>query len=302
MKAALLAAYGDTDQFSYGDAPTPAPGAGEVLVRVEASGFNPVDAYVRQGYLAANFPLPMPAILGMDLAGTIDALGAGVTGYKVGDRVIAKQPIGVQGAHAEFAAVKTEHLAFLPDNVSFSAAATLPLVGLTARQAVNLLGDVKDQRVLVTGALGGVGRATLQYLTELGAIPVAGVRGSREAEARALGVEAMDIDAPEIGAPFDAAVSNIAGPTTATAVSLVKDGGILAAVVGLPDGVNADNRITIANVWTTENQAILQAVADAAGRGELMIPIARTFTLAQLADGHKLAAEGRVGGRIVFVP
>lgn len=301
MKAALLNAYGDTDQFSYGDVPTPTAGAGEVLVKVEASSFNPVDLYIRQGYLAERMPIEMPAILGLDLAGTVESVGPGVTDYKPGDRVVSKLPIQGPGSHAEYAVAKAEHLAHLPDNLSFEAGATLPLAGLTGRQAVDALGEIKGKRVLVTGALGAVGRATVQYLKERGAIPVAGVRASRVAEAKALGLEAIDIDAP--GEPtFDAAVANVGGPTAAAAIALVRDGGALTAVAGVPEGANADNRITVTNILAVENAAMLQATVDAAGRGDLVIPIAHTFRLSELGEGHKRAAAGQVGGKIIFVP
>ena len=176
MKATRLNAYGDIDQFSYGDAPDPVAGAGEVLVKIEASGLNPVDLYVRQGYMAERAPLEFPAIIGLDGAGTIAAIGGGVSGYAVGDRVIVKRPIGSTGTHAELVATTVDRVAKLPANVSFEAGATLPLVGLTGRQAVDALNVKAGERVAVAAALGGVGRAAVQYLKELGAVPVAVVR------------------------------------------------------------------------------------------------------------------------------
>jgi NADPH:quinone reductase-like Zn-dependent oxidoreductase len=303
MKAALLLAYGDTTQFSYADTPTPVAAEGEVLVKVEASSLNPVDLYIRQGYLAQMAPMTMPAILGLDFAGTVTAIGAGVVGYAFGDRVIGKQPIAGHGSHAEYVAAKTSALAKLPASVSFVAGATLPLAGLTGRQAVAALGDVKGKRVLVTGALGAAGRSAVQHLLELGGVPVAGVRGLRIAEAKALGLDVIDIEAaPASAHTFDAAITNVGGPTVANAIAHVRDGGTLAAVAGVPDGDNADGRIHIASIYTVDNAPMLQEIADAAGRGVLTIPVARTLRLSELAEGHTLAAAGQVGGKIVFVP
>ncbi len=103
MKAARLQAYGDADQFRYEDAPNPVAARGEVVITVAASGLNPVDAYIRQGYLAKMVPMQLPAIMGIDAAGTIAAVGPGVGGFKIGDRVIAHLPINGHGGHAELA-------------------------------------------------------------------------------------------------------------------------------------------------------------------------------------------------------
>ena len=153
MKASRLHAYGAVDQFKYEDVPTPVAGPGEVLVKIEASGLNPVDLYVRQGYLAKNIPLQFPAIIGLDAAGTVAAVGAGVEGLVVGDRVVAKLPIGSRGAHAEFAVTTPDRLAHLANTVSFEAGATIGLAGLTARQAVDVLNVKAGEHVLVGAAL-----------------------------------------------------------------------------------------------------------------------------------------------------
>ena len=302
MKAARLQAYGDVDQFRYEDAPDPVAARGEVVITVAASGLNPVDAYIRQGYLAKMVPMQLPAIMGIDAAGTIAAVGPGVGGFKIGDRVIAHLPINGHGGHAELAPVPLAGLAKLPDGVSFAAGATLPLAGLTARQAVDALGPLPaGTRVLVSGALGAVGRAVVQYLRELGATPVAGVRGARLEEGKALAGEALDIDKDPPAGDFDFAVAT-AGPATAATVEHVRNGGVLASVVQLPEGANAGGRIRIASISTGDNPVQLQAIADAAGRGELVIPIAATFALRDLGAAHKRLAEPGVGGKIILTP
>lgn len=302
MKAARLQAYGDTSQFKLEEAPDPVAAPGHVVIKVEASGLNPVDAYVRMGYLAKMAPMTLPAILGVDAAGTITAIGPDVSGYRLGDRVIAHLPINGHGGHAEYAPVPVAGLARLPASVGFAAGATLPLAGLSARQAVEALGPLAPGvRVLVSGALGAIGRATVQYLNELGAKPVAGVRGSRVAEAKALAGEAIDIEKDVPAGDFDYAVSTTA-PAAAVAIEHVRDGGVLASVVQVPEGANAGGRIRIASILTGDNPTQLQAVADAAGRGELVIPIAATFTLAQLGAAHDRLAMPQIGGKIIVVP
>jgi NADPH:quinone reductase-like Zn-dependent oxidoreductase len=299
MKAARLQAYGDVDQFSYEDAPDPVVGAGEVLVKVAASGLNPVDSYIRQGYLAKFVPLAMPAILGLDGAGTIIALGTGVTGFAVGDRVLAHLPVGNHGFHAEHAAVPLAGLAHLPDNVSLTDAATLGVAGLTAWQCVATLGVKRGDRVLVSGALGSVGRASVACLKLLGAVPVAGVRAARLAEGRAVAGEALDIDLEPKSQDFDFAVST-AAPVAPNLFRHVRDGGMVASAVQVPEGGN--ERVRVASISTVDNPTQLQAIADAAGRGELVLPIAATFALKDLAAAHKKLGEPHLGGKIIIVP
>src|SRR5829696_7324382 len=103
MKASRLVAYGDTSQIKFEDIPTPSPAAGEVLVKVAASGLNHVETYLRQGYLAQLMPLDLPATLGIDLAGEVAEVGQGVTQFVKGDRVIGRLQITGKGSHAEYA-------------------------------------------------------------------------------------------------------------------------------------------------------------------------------------------------------
>jgi len=302
MKAARLHAFGDVDQIHYDDIPVPVPGAGEVLVKIEASSLNPVELYVRQGYLEKMVPLALPAIMGLDLAGTVIETGAGVVGYKAGDRVIGKLPIGSNGANAEFQVVPENRLARLADNVDFLAGATLPLAGLTGRQAVVATGAKAGDRILVTGALGAVGRAAIQYLKELGAVPIAGVRAAQISEVEASGIEALAIGETDENAIFDGAVVTVGGPLVNAAIDLVRDGGTVASVVTNPEGANADGRVILTHLFTVDDGPTLQAVADAAARGDLHIPIAKILPLSQVGEGHRLLAAGQVGGKIIFTP
>jgi NADPH:quinone reductase-like Zn-dependent oxidoreductase len=300
MKASLLQAYGDVSQFTYGDFADPVPGPGQVVVKIEASGINPVDLAVRQGYLKDMIPIAFPAILGLDGAGTISALGEGVTRFAVGDRVIVKLGIGNRGTHAEYALATPDNLAHIGPAVSFEAGATMALAGITAHRVVEALGVKPGDRVLVTGALGAVGRATLQYLKELGAVPVAGVRAERVAEASAL-AEAIDVAA---GTPrsFDAVADTVGRDVGAHAASLLRDGGLLVSAAQLPDATKADSRIKASSIWAQDSAEILQQVADAASRGDLVIPVGETFRLSELGKAHARMAEGHTQGKIIIVP
>ena len=150
MKAVRLHAFGDVDQFKLEDIPNPVPQAGEILVLIAASSFNTVELYQRQGYLVQMFPMDLPAIQGIDIAGTVVAVGTGVDGFAIGDRVIGKLPVNGKGAQAELAIATPTQLAKLPDNITFEVGATLPLAGLTGRQGVETLNVKPGERVLVS--------------------------------------------------------------------------------------------------------------------------------------------------------
>ena len=300
MKAARLQAYGDVDQFRLEDVPDAVPGAGEVLIRIAAASLNPADLYVRQGFFAAHVPLDLPAIIGFDAAGMVAATGAGVSGFAAGDRVIAKLPLNGKGAYAELTPTPLACVARLPAGVTFEAGATLPLAGLTGRQCVDALGVKAGDRVLVSGALGSVGHAAVQYLKELGARPVAGVSATRLSEGEALASEAIDIGSVPAMPGFDFAVS-LAAPVAANAVKHVRDGGQLASAVQVPEGANAGERIRIHNIMTREDPAMLQRIAHAAERGDLVIPVAVRFRRGEVAEAHKALAASPHGKIILTV-
>ncbi|MBM7049261.1 NADP-dependent oxidoreductase [Rhizobium lusitanum] len=298
MRAALLKSYGDVDQFTIDEVPMPKPDAGEVLIKIEASAVNPFDLILRQGFMAQFIPLELPAVLGTDAAGIVVDVGAGVTGIAVGDRVIADFAHNGKGAHAEYGVAPVTAIAILPTNLTFEQGATLPKAGLTGRQAVGALHIKAGDRVLVSGALGAVGRAAIQYLREIGAKPVAGVRTNRLEEARQLAGEALDITQTPSTAKFDYAIS-AAAPVAGNLILHVRDGGHVASIVPVPEGANAENRVKIDELYHRTDAETLQAVAEVASRGELTIPIAKTFELDQIGEAQSAVAAG-IQGKVLL--
>ncbi|ASS53961.1 NADP-dependent oxidoreductase [Rhizobium leguminosarum] len=294
MKAALLKSYGDVDQFEIGDIPTPTPGPGEILIKIEASAVNPFDLILRQGFMAKFIPLPLPAVLGGDAAGTISALGDGVTGFAVGDRVVADFAANGKGAHAEYGVLPATSVAKLPAGLSFEAGASLVKAGLTGRQAVEALDVKAGDRVLVSGGLGTVGRSAIQYLKQIGAQPVAGVRPERLSEGQALAGEALDITLPVASPSFAYGIS-AAGPVAGNLIGHISDGGTVASIVPVPEGANAGDRVTIHELFHRTDAATLDAVLDAAVRGLLVIPISHTFTLEEIGAAQNAVAAGAPG-------
>ncbi|MBB3289343.1 MULTISPECIES: NADP-dependent oxidoreductase [Rhizobium] len=294
MKAVLLKSYGDIDQFEIGDIPAPKPGAGEVLIKIEASAVNPFDLILRQGFMSQYIPLPLPAVLGGDAAGTIADIGEGVEGLAVGDRVVVDFPANGKGAHAEFGLVPATSVAKLPAALSFEQGAALVKAGLTGRQTVDALGVKTGDRVLISGALGSVGRAAIQYLKQIGAQPVAGVRPERMGEARELVGEGVDITVPAKSPSFQYAIS-AAAPVAKNLIENVVDGGQVASIVPVPEDANQGNRVAIRELYHRTDAATLDAVLDAAARGLLLIPISQVFALEELGLAQDAVARGAQG-------
>lgn len=174
MKAAFIRATGPAESIEVGELPTPEPKGGQVRVRIQAASVNPVDTYIRSG--AVEMPLPFPFVVGCDLAGTVDAVGPNVTGFREGDRVWCTNQglMGKQGTCAEYAVVDAPWLFPLPDGVSPTAAAACALVGVTAhlglfREARLRANDV----ILIIGGTGGVGSMVVQMAKAAGAVVIA---------------------------------------------------------------------------------------------------------------------------------
>jgi NADPH2:quinone reductase len=170
MKAAYITTTGPPENIIVGDLPTPEPAAGQALVRVKAAALNPVDTYIRAGTIPMNIPLPF--IVGCDLAGVVEKLGPGTKRFKVGDRVwcSCQGLLGRQGTFAEYAAVDEDLLYATPDGVSDETAAACALVSLTAH--LGLVRDAKLQRgetLFVNGGTGGVGSMVVQMSKAIGA-------------------------------------------------------------------------------------------------------------------------------------
>jgi len=191
MKAAYIEETGGPENLKYGDLPDPTPTAGEVLVRVGAVSVNPIDTYVRGGMVPAE--LPMPFVVGSDLAGTVEEVGEGVTQWKIGDRVWGANQggHGRQGTSAELACVGGEWLHAIPEGVSDEDAAAVALVGITAHIGLVLRAKVvAGETVFVNGGAGGVGSMVVQIAKALGARVIA-TAGSDErvAKTKAFGAD-----------------------------------------------------------------------------------------------------------------
>ncbi|QFZ17804.1 NADP-dependent oxidoreductase [Saccharothrix syringae] len=311
MKAVRFHEYGDPDVLRHEDVEQPVPGPGQVRVRVAATSFNPVDGNIRAGFMRGPIPVVLPHTPGLDVAGTVDALGEGVTGVAVGDEVVGFLPMGEDGAAAEYAIAPAEVLAPAPKGIPLPDAAALPLVGLTAWQALfDHAGLTAGQRVLVNGAGGAVGGYAVQLAKHAGAhvIATAGPR-SREAVESAGADEVVDHTTTGVtGAvtePVDV-VLNLApvDPAELVAlVTLVRPGGVLVnTTVWMPAPGDEERKVRGIDLFVRSDADQLSRLVALVDRGELRVDVAERVPLAELPEVHARAAAGSLRGKVVVLP
>jgi NADPH:quinone reductase-like Zn-dependent oxidoreductase len=301
MKAIVMKEYGGPEVLKYGDFSDPTPGPGEVLVKVAAASINPVDLKQRAGATKTYFPLEFPNVIGWDVSGTVVKLGPGVSEFAVGDRVFA----WAFHTYAELCVVKTDVLAKIPEGLDLIEAAALPLVTMTGSQLISQASGIKrGQTILVSGAVGSVGRAAVCTAKDKGAVVIAGVRKDQLAEAKGLGVDrvvALD-DEADFGTlpPVDVVANTVGGPTAEQLLSKVKDGGTFASVTGVPEKAQDYPSVHGVAFVSKQDPKTLLYMADAVRDGRLKIPIGKRLPLKEAREGH-IAMEKGSAGKILLV-
>src|SRR6202789_4132702 len=243
MKAVVLHEYGGPENLKFEDhVPDPQVSGDTVLIAAAAASVNPIDWKVRSGARQKDFPLSFPAILGRDVSGIVRAVGPNVTHFKPGERVLAFS----NKTYAEMVAVSGAELTHLPDGLDLADAAAIPLIALTGEQLVRLAAKVqKGQTVVVTGALGSVGRAAVHAAKKLGAQVIAGVRKKSLKDAESLGVAGVlavdDDDAVAALGFVDAIADTVGGEVAAKLFKKIKPGGSFGYASVVPESMAALN-------------------------------------------------------------
>ncbi|OZM80783.1 NADP-dependent oxidoreductase [Pseudonocardia sp. MH-G8] len=310
MKAVRFHEYGDPDVLRHEDVDEPVPGAGQVRVRVAATTFNGVDGNIRAGFMQGPMPVTLPHILGVDVAGTIDALGEGVSGLAVGDEVIGFLPFTVDGAAAEYVLAPAESLAPAPTSIPLSDAAALPVVGLTAWQALFEHAELKPgHRILISGAGGAVGGYAVQLAKAAGAHVIATASPRSSGHVTAAGAdEVIDHTTTEVTTtvtePVDVLL-NLApiDPARFTALAaLVRDGGVVVSTtVWMPAPADEGRGVRAIDLFVRSDAAQLSELVARVDRGELTVDVADRVPLAELASVHARAAAGILPGKVVIL-
>ena len=309
MKAVRYHAYGHSDVLVHEEAERPVAGAGQVLVKVAGTSFNPVDAAIRAGFLRQVFPLALPHIPGFDLAGVITEVGEGVTGLRTGDAVVAFLPMTAPGAAAEYVVAPAEALAAAPRTVDLADTAALPSAGLTAWQSLfEHAGLNAGQTILINGAGGAVGGYAVQLAKRAGAIVTATAGTRSAARIRRYGADRIiDYTAtplPQAAGERFAVVLNLVAtsPEETTALAdLVADGGALVSTT-TPGPDNAGREVRTVRVFARSDAAQLAELVTLVDAGDLQIDVADRRPLADLAAVHEQADAGRLAGKTVLIP
>ncbi len=311
MRAVVIRAHGGPEVLEVAEVPVPQPGPGQVLIRVEAATVNPVDLATRSGALTAAGLAPPREVtgIGWDAAGTVKAVGPMVPEFVPGDRVIGLSdrldvPLGTQ---ADYVVLDAEAVARVPGIVPAVQAATLPLNGLTAVQALDLLSLVAGQTLLVTGAAGAVGGFAVQLAAKRGLQVVAAAGAEDRDLVHDLGAEWFAARGAELGAAVRTLVPGgvdgalDAAMTGIRALDAVRGGGSFVAVAA--GAAPAPLRgIRVHNVWIRADGERLAGLATLAVTRQLALRVADTLPLERVADAHARLAKGGLRGRIVLVP
>jgi NADPH:quinone reductase-like Zn-dependent oxidoreductase len=305
IDAVLIDAYGGPEVMRIGRLPAPVPAPGEILVRVRAAGVNPVDWKTRDGLRRARGDLPMPAVLGCDLAGVVEAVGEGVTAFAPGDEVFAMT--GLHGAFARRVALPARHAALKPAILGHVEAAALPLAALTAWQSFALAGLSPGHRVLVHAAAGGVGGYAVQIARALGATEVTGTASAGNLDhVTALGATgAIDYAAQrfeELVAELDVVLDLVGGATQARSWGVLRPGGVLVSAVAVPpEGDPPRGTHRAARVGVRADGAQLAAIAGLIEAGRLQVTVAGTLPYTAAAEALERSKQGHIRGKLVLV-
>lgn len=303
MRAARFHEYGPPSVLVVDLLPRPSPKEGEVLVRVQAAGVNPIDWKLRSGALKNYMPITVPHIPGLDVAGIVEEVGPGVSAFAPGDAVFGR---GI-GTYAEYAAAPVATIARKPEGVSFDQAATLHVGGVTAWLGLFEMAHLEaGQRVLVQGGAGGVGALAVQLAHWKGAHVIATTSTANVAFVQSLGAdEVIDYTA----GPFEDAVHDVdvvldtvGGEITQRSWGVLKPGGIMVVVAGMADPETAATHgVRTSAVRHPEvTTPMLEELGRLVESGALIPEIGAVFPLAGAAHAHAASETGHGRGRIVL--
>jgi NADPH:quinone reductase-like Zn-dependent oxidoreductase len=305
VKATVLKAYGGPEELTFEENfPDPQVSGDTVLIAAAATSVNPIDWKIRSGKVQTIFPVTFPAILGRDVSGVVRAVGSEVRHFKPGDRVLAL----TSRTYATLVAVPDSQVTHLPDGVDLIEAAAIPLVTLTGDQLIrNAVRVQKGQRLLITGALGSVGRAAVHSAKKVGAQVIAGVRRKQVEEARLLGVaDVLAIDDEESIAaldPVDAIADTVGGEAVAKLIARVKPGGTFGYASMLPErAAESHPSVKFARVGAQPDPSKVREFADDIRDGKFLLPIGARLSLKDAAEGHVLGEKGGIGKILLLAP
>lgn len=304
MRAIRFHDYGGPEQLRLEELPRPQVQPGMVLVRVKAAGVNPWDWKLRAGHMRQFIPVQFPAIPGIELAGVVEEIGAGVTEFKYGDAVYGSG----QGTNAEYVVVPATGMAPKPESLSFDQAAGVPIGAQTAWRALGKADLKPGQRVLVLGAAGGVGVFVVQLARWQGARVIGSASAKNLDYIRSLGAEeAIDYQSTPVESAVDevdVVIDTVGGETGVRALDSLRRGGILVQVAGMPPTEQAQQRgvraESVGRPDPTENGKILREITQLIDAGQIRVDASTVLPLAEAYKAHSISEQGHGRGRIVL--
>ena len=308
MKAVRVHNYGGPEVLRFEDAPRPAPGSGELLIRVYAASVNPLDWKVRAGYMKDYIPLPLPFTPGWDVSGVVEAVGSGVTKFKKGDEVYARPDITAHGngAYAEYVVAKETETALKPKSIDHVHATTIPVGAVTAWRALFDAAGLKEgQKVLIHGAAGGVGSFAVQLAKWKGAHVIGTASSRNQAFLKELGVdEPVDYEKSrfeDVVHDVDVVFDPIGGETQKRSWKALKKGGILVSIVAPPSEEEAKKYgARSAFLSAKGGSSLLAELATLVDSGKIKPIVEKVLPLSEARQAHELNETGHARGKIVL--
>lgn len=300
MTAVRFHEYGGSDKLIVEKILRPQPKAGEVLIKVHFAGVNPVDWKFRAGYLKDFMPLQLPFTPGIEVSGTIEEVGSGVTGLKKGQAVFGS----AQGGYAEYAIAQAAAVVAKPDGLSFEIAATLPVGALTAWQTVEDAGVKTGQTVVIQGASGGVGIFAVQLAHQKGARVIGTTSTANVDFVKSLGADlVVDYKKGPVEAAIkdvDVVIDTVGGEVLENSYQLLKKGGVLVTIAGMPSEERA-KALGVKALSSRQGSPIhLKAIADGVANNTIKGESRKVFPLKEARAAHDLSQTGHGRGRIVL--
>jgi NADPH2:quinone reductase len=313
MKAVMIEQFGDVGKLQFAELPRPKLKDYELLVKIHYAAVNPVDWKIREGLLQSRLPHAFPLIPGWDAAGIVTAVGKDIKNFKVGDEVFAycRKPTVQHGSYAEEIALEEEHVALKPKKLSFAQSAAIPLVGLTAWQALRDIAKLKSgEKVLILGGAGGVGSFAIALANYLGAHVYTTASPANWEYVKKLGAkEIVDYHATDWSAQlrkfapegFDVVFDCVGGPSLLEGYNLVRSHGRLVSIVEAIDKPLAEKKqLTASYCFVAPNRKELTEIAQLIDGGKLPALEIREMALADVSKAQELSRGGHCRGKIVL--
>jgi len=306
MKAIVIHEYGGPEVLKYEDVPRPEPKEDQLLVRVIAAGVNPVDGLIRSGMFSKYETAVFPMILGADIAGVVEKAGNKITKFKAGDPVFAYASLKSGGGYAEYALTTEREAAPKPKSLTYVNAAAVPVVALTAWQA--LIDTAKlsaGQAMLIHGGSGGVGTFAIQIAKAHGAKVIATASTANQDLLKQLGAD-VTIDYTkqkfeDVAKDVDVVLDSVGNDTLARSYGVVKKGGFIVSLVARPERAELDKRgIRGAALNVEPNSDELAEIGKLVDEGKIKVTVSQTFPLSEAVKAQEQVATGHTRGKVVL--